>query len=250
MDNSRKKFTTAWRTRADNYDKLFWTRDKGYLNEIIRQADLRPEHLVVDVGTGTGVMADAIKNQVYHVVCIDSSGAMLNKGQWDRVSVINWNIGDALFANGIFDRIIARMVFHHILDNLERAVLRCYDLLKTGGKIIVAEGVPPNDDEKVVDWYTKMFKLKEKRRVFTMAMLADFLRRSGFVNVKTRIYRMRNFSVANWLVNSGLGLKRRREIMKIHADAPLEVKRAYNMRIKPDDCIVNVKNVILIGEKL
>lgn len=69
------------------------------------------------------------------------------------------------------------MVFHHIMDNLDRAVLRCYDLLKENGKICVAEGVPPVDDPDVVDWYTEMFKLKEERRTFTPEQLVDYLRK-------------------------------------------------------------------------
>ena len=158
---------TFWQIRAANYDKLFWARDDDYITKIVQVSDLDKHHLVLDVGTGTGAIASAINGLAGHVVAIDISASMLQKGDWTGMSVIKWDIGESLFAQAIFHRVFARMVFHHILDNLDRAILRCYDLLKDGGKIIVAEGVPPVDEPEVVQWYTEMFRLKEERRTFT-----------------------------------------------------------------------------------
>lgn len=238
-----------WKIRADHYDNLFWTKDEGYLEAIIRLADLKKHHIVLDVGTGTGTVAKEIKEKVNHVVAVDVSKNMLKKGSWEGISIIKWDIGESLFKDHIFHRVIARMVFHHILNNIDRAVLRCFDLLKDDGKILIAEGVPPSDDPNIVSWYTEMFKLKEKRRTFTPSYLVDLLSNNGFKNVELHEYYMEDFSIANWLENSGLDREIQEKIVKIHVESPDYVKEAYNMRITPDDCIIRAKNVIVTGEK-
>jgi hypothetical protein len=141
------------------------------------------------------------------------------------------------------------MVFHHILDNLDRAILRCYDLLKDGGYIIVAEGVPPVNDPDVIMWYSEMFKLKEERRTFTPELLTRFLVKNGFAEVKAQLYYMEDFSIANWVSNSGLSPDRQKKILDMHRHAPQHIKKAYNMRVVKEDCIVNTKNVIVVGKK-
>ena len=207
------------------------------------------DKLLLDVGTGTGAIANSVQKLVKKVVAIDISDSMLKNGRWDGVSVVNWDIGENFFADNLFHRVMARMVFHHILDNLDRAILRCYDLLKDGGKITIAEGVPPVDDQKVVDWYTEMFKYKEKRRTFLPKDLIYYLRKNGFQNIKHSIHIMENFNINNWLENSGLDSKNQEIILNMHLEADNDIKKAYNMRINNNECFVRTRNVIITGEK-
>ena len=245
-DGKAEKF---WHERAVHYDKLFWTKDEGYLDAVIDMGDFKSDDLVLDVGVGTGAIAKKIKTYVKHVIGVDISESMLKKVEWEGISIIKWNISDALFTNNIFDKVVARMVFHHIVDNLDIAIMRCYDLLKSGGKIIVAEGVPPSDDSYVIDWYTNMFKLKEERRTFTPGELVNRLKKIGFKNIKTRKYIMKNFSIKNWLINSRLEQKRQDMIMKVHLSADKRIQNAYNMRYINGDCFLDTRNIILVGEK-
>ena len=215
-ENETQRF---WEIRAAHYDKLFWVKDENYLDEIIRVGKFKKTQIVLDVGTGTGIVARKLINHVKHVLAIDISHSMLDKGKWEGMSIIKWDIGNTLFRESLFDKITARMVFHHILSNLDRVLLRCYDVLKEGGEIIVAEGVPPTDDEEVISWYTNMFKLKEDRRTFSIEMLQYFLEKNGFVNIKTHIYIIERFSINNWLRNSGLTKARQEKIYKMHINA-------------------------------
>jgi ubiquinone/menaquinone biosynthesis C-methylase UbiE len=238
-----------WDIRAANYDRLFWTKDVSYVDAIVKMGALRSEHTVLDVGTGTGTVAREIRKVVDHVVAVDISESMLSRGDWTGISAIKWDIGNSFFAKSVFDRVFARMVFHHIVDNLDRAVLRCYDLLKPGGRIIVAEGVPPNESPTVVNWFTEMFRHKEDRLTFTEGSLRRYLTRNGFRNVGTRMHTMCDFSVRNWLVNSGLPEPKQEVILALHRDAPAEVKASYDMRFVDDDCLLTTRNAIVVGTK-
>lgn len=247
--NNRLSIENFWQERSENYDKLFWTKDEGYLNKIIEMSGFKKDDLVLDVGVGTGTVAKKIKPFVENIIGIDISDSMLRQGEWNGISVIKWDIRDALFTNNMFDKVIARMVFHHVIDNLDIAIMRCYDLLKKSGKLIVAEGIPPNDDIEVIEWYKNMFKLKEERLTFSCEELLNRLDKIGFKNMKKCEYVMKNFSIKNWLVNSGLEKEIRDKIMKIHFSSNEKVQKAYNMKYINNDCIVDTRNIILVGEK-
>ncbi len=238
-----------WGERASHYDKLFWTKDEGYLDTILEMSNFQKSDLVLDVGVGSGAIAKRIKPHVKHVIGIDISDSMLKETNWDGISLVKWDISDALFTNNLFDKVVARMVFHHITNDLDLAIRRCHDLLKKGGKIVVAEGIPPSDNAHVVNWYTDMFKLKEERITFTRRDLVNRLKKSDFRNIQVREYIMRSFSIRNWLINSGLEQGRQDMIMDLHLSADEKIKSAYNMRCVDDDCLVDTKNVILVGEK-
>lgn len=246
MNNDTERF---WHIRASNYDKLYWAKDGDYLDAIVETAHFTRNDLVLDVGTGTGVVAERIKPLVRHIVALDISGSMLEKRRWEGVSVVKWDIRATLFADDLFDKIVARMVFHHILNDLNEAMRQCRRALKAGGKLIIAEGVPPSNSRKVVDWYSSMFALKEERRTFTEKQLVGYLGANGFRNIQTTVYMMDNFSIKNWLRNSGLSKENQCKIMQIHTSADKTIKDAYQMKIKGDDCLVRTKNLIITAEK-
>jgi ubiquinone/menaquinone biosynthesis C-methylase UbiE len=239
-----------WEIRAAKYDKLFWANDNSYLKAIVQLADLKKSNMVLDVGSGPGIVARAMKPFVKHVVAIDMSDAMLSRGQWEGVSVLRGDITEAWFADSVFDRIVARMVFHHIFEKLDRAVIRCYDMLKPEGRLVVAEGVPPSDDDDVVAWFSEMFAHKEVRRTFRSKDVAELLRRNGFKRVTQHTHVTEGFSVRNWLENSGLEKSAQDKILRMHRQAPLKIKRLYDMAERANDCIVTTKNIITLAEKV
>ena len=238
-----------WNVRARNYDKLFWTKDAGYLDKILAVSGFSKKDLVLDIGTGTGAMARCIRPHVRHVVGMDFSDSMLKQGKWEGISMVKWDITDSLFHNRLFDKIVGRMVFHHILDNLDRAFLRCYDLLKSKGKLIIAEGIPPSEDQDVIDWYTEMFKHKEVRRTFTRSLLVHYFVKNGFQDVKVYKHKMKRFNINNWLVNSGLHKAKQTLILNMHLNASRKVKAAYNMKVENGVCLVDTDNLIIVGKK-
>ena len=238
-----------WDSRAEHYDKLFWTKDKDYIELIYKICEFEKSDIVLDIGVGTGAVANEISKKVAHVVGLDISGMMLSKGNWNGISLIKWDIRNSLFAHNVFDKIIARMVFHHIIDNIEVAAMRCYDNLKAGGKIVIAEGIPPTDDQDIFIWYADMFRLKEERRTFNKSMLVELLRHTGFKNIIITEYIMQDFDINNWLENSGLDEVIQDRIKSIHILASNKVKKAYNMKIDNGKIYVDTRKIIVTGVK-
>lgn len=237
-----------WKTRSRKFNDLKWANEHSYIEMLICSGDFEKNDIVLDVGTGTGIMAHAISPLVKKVIGIDISQDMLKHGNWNNnAHFIKRDIRDPYFYDNIFDKIVARMVFHHIIEETQEAMDECYRILKNRGKMILAEGIPPIPE--VRQEYIDIFKLKEKRLTFMEEELINMMRRSGFKDINVSQYIMKNFSVNDWLENSGLIKRKRDKIFKMHTMGSDIFKKAYNMKITKNDCFIDVKNLILVGEK-
>jgi len=242
----REKF---WKIRSERYNNLKWVNDSSYLKAFISSAGFNNKDLVLDVGTGTGVVAHALAPIVKEVIGLDISQDMLEHSNWkDNKYFIKRDIRDPIFYDNVFDKVTARMMFHHILEDTQKAMNECHRVLKKGGKMILSEGVPPTPAVK--EDYTKMFKLKEERLTFLEEDLVGMMEKAGFKNIRVITHIMKHFSVKNWLENSGnLPKEKQNKIFEMHVTGSNIFKKAYNMKIVNGDCLIDVKNLILVGEK-
>jgi len=102
---------------------------------------------------------------------------------------------------------------------------------------------------EVKEDYIKIFKLKEKRLTFTEESLLSLMKNSGFKNIKVSVYIMKNFSVNDWLKNSGLPIDKQDRIYEMHVNGSEIFKKAYNMKNVNGDCLIDIKNLIFVGKK-
>jgi ubiquinone/menaquinone biosynthesis C-methylase UbiE len=250
QNNSLGDIKQLWGHRARYYNCLSWAKDKGYLECFVHAGNFKSDDTVLDVGTGTGIVAHALKNLVKNIIGIDISGAMLKLASNRNRKNIVFKYGDITkpdFPDGYFDKVTARMVFHHLGPQTHSAARQCYRLLKHGGSMILSEGVPPHYSLK--DWYTRMFALKEKRLTFFKKDLVDILKKSGFHAVKTIEHTSPQMSIKNWLKNSAIPRKNQEKIFKMHLGLDARGKKMYNMTAAGDDVLVDFKYVIVVGEK-
>lgn len=237
-----------WEMRAEKYNNLKWVNEPTYIETFVASADFNKKDLVLDVGTGTGVIAHAIASHVKEVIGLDISQDMLEHSNWkDNKYFIKRDIRERIFHENVFDKVTARMVFHHITKDTQKAMDECYRILRKGGKMILSEGVPPTPEIK--DDYEKIFKLKEDRITFLEEDLISIMKKAGFKNIKVTTHIMKNFSVKNWLENSGLPKASQNKIFEMHVTGKEQFRTAYNMKIINGDCLIDVKNLIIVGEK-
>lgn len=242
---NREKF---WEVRAEQYNELQWANEKTYLQALIKAGDFKPSQLVLDVGTGTGIVLHEIAPLVDEIIGLDISQAMLEHSNWQgNKFFVRRDIVDPFFHEGVFDRVTARMVFHHIIGKTQEAANECYRVLKPGGKFLLSEGVPPTPEVK--EDYEKIFALKEERLTFMAEDLINLMENAGFKNIQHYTYIMKEMSVNNWLGKSGLVQEIQDQILDMHINAPAYFKEAYNMKISNGTCLIDIKYSILVGEK-
>jgi len=241
-----------WASRANKYSKLEWASRQDYLHRVVLAGDLQPTDIVLDAGTGTGLVAKAVTPHVARVVGVDISPEMMRDLKAISSGTSKFEFGDirALgFASGYFTKAFSRMVFHGLIDSVDDAAREIYRVLAPGGKFILSEGIPP--DRIAEGWYTEMFRLKEERLTFFPEVLEDILVRAGFSDLQTEIHVSRQVSIRNWLENSGLLVARQKEIMQVHLDMPQDIRNVYHATFsKHQDVLLDMKFAIVIGSKM
>jgi len=239
-----------WSKRAEEYTSLKWITDKGLIDSILKACEPDPKDLVLDLGTGSGVIARAIQPMVDEVIGMDISHSMMNKGTWENISKMKGNILKNVFQKNTFDTVVARMVFHHV-SPIKIGLQNCYRILKDGGKLVIAESIPPSDSQVVINWWKEVRSLKEERTTFTPQMLKSYLIEAGFQDVQYEIYiqPLETSSTKNWLMSSGLPKDIQDQIYQLHKSAPEEVKKAHSMIEIDNDIKCIHRHVIIRGWK-
>lgn len=239
-----------WNIRASKYDNLDWTNREQYMEVFLKMCSLKSNFRACDIGTGTGIIAQVLAQYCQKVDAIDISSAMLKIAESKRKSKnINYKLMSAEnieFDSEIFDCVTARMCYHHIIHQ-DKAIKECVRILKSGGKFVISEGVPPPGTRK---FYTEMFKLKEKRRTYTIDDLVELLvAHGGLKNIAIEFHKMPNVSINNWLANSGKSKAICKKIYDMHLDCEDYIKRAYNMKILDGDIFMDWLIAIVSGRK-
>jgi ubiquinone/menaquinone biosynthesis C-methylase UbiE len=238
-----------WTKRYSVYNNLRWTGNNQLLERIRDTCNLQKDHIVCDVGTGTGIVANYISNYCSRVDGIDISSDMLKiakeKNDRKNVKFHLMNAEDINFPNCIYDRVIARMSFHHIM-NTKKAVCECHRILKDNGKIIICEVIPPKDS---VSFYEKFFRIKEKRHIFIREDLLELLNDGEFKKIEYKNFIMENVSIKNWLKNSGLSEQKQKTIFDMWFNTDDIVKKEHNLSINNGDIFVDWNFMIFSGIK-
>ncbi|MDR7855970.1 class I SAM-dependent methyltransferase [Tissierella sp.] len=130
-----KKFDRVYK-HYDNFIKLF---NLNKMDEIKDVLELQGEEIVLDIGGGTGKLAEYICKDCKIVYVLDESKGMLTKVEANtRVAPV---LGDALntnFENNSMDIVILSDILHHI-ENQQRLIEEIHRVLKKNGKLIILD---------------------------------------------------------------------------------------------------------------
>jgi ubiquinone/menaquinone biosynthesis C-methylase UbiE len=163
MSNTNDDYIPAlsYRFLTPFYDFIqkYIVRDVLYKNILIKQADIRASHSVLDLGCGTGTLAIMVK-QAYpatDVVGLDADPDMLKVASYKSRQLnapVKFDMG---FTNRLpypdasFDRVLSSIMIHHLKTPDKKETAReVFRVLKPGGQLHIL------DFGKPVTWYGKI----------------------------------------------------------------------------------------------
>lgn len=141
MKTQKPKF---WDFLSKRYDRLIEKHAKQTYDDVIKliKDELKQDNNILEIGTGTGLIALAIASHVESVVAIDTSKGMLElakqKQAKEKISNINFEMGDAnnLAFNDNSKDVVICMNIMHLLPKPETAISEIKRVIKPNGKII------------------------------------------------------------------------------------------------------------------
>ena len=160
-------------------------RARRRANLITARAELQPEHLVLEIGCGTGLFTEYFAQSGARLVAVDISDELIVRARRrnlppDRVRFVVGAFEDCDLA-GPFDAVIGSSILHHL--ELRMALRKVHDLLKPGGAVSFAEPNMLNPQiliQKNVAWLKKRWGDSPDETAFFSWEMASLLEEVGF----------------------------------------------------------------------
>ncbi|RME87179.1 MAG: methyltransferase domain-containing protein [Anaerolineae bacterium] len=122
---------------APVYDRLI--RRFSSLETMLELADLPVAGRLLDVGGGTGRVAEALRPYVEQVVVADASSGMLRQAvSKDGLQAVCAGAEALPFPDESFDRVVIVDALHHVADQAATAG-EMWRVLRSGGRIVIQE---------------------------------------------------------------------------------------------------------------
>jgi demethylmenaquinone methyltransferase/2-methoxy-6-polyprenyl-1,4-benzoquinol methylase len=150
---------------APHYDRINKTMSLGsgesYRRTALLEAGLRPGMRVLDIATGTGLVARAAAQVVGSqgkVVGLDPSGGMLRECRKALAIPVMQGRGEALpFASGRFGFVSLGYGLRHVAD-ISLLFCECFRVLEPGGRLLILEFSRPSS--RVGGWLGRAYLQK------------------------------------------------------------------------------------------
>ena len=94
-----------WAKRADQYDKTNWVKNGAFINMFLGMLPSKSFNSILEVGIGTGAVAEKVAENIGPLIGIDISKEMISKINHPNITAM---VGDAHkleFDNNTFDLI-------------------------------------------------------------------------------------------------------------------------------------------------
>lgn len=130
-----KKFDRVFK-HYDNFIKLFNLNKTEEIKDVLK---LSKDDVVLDIGGGTGKLAECISKSCKLVYVLDESKGMLSRVKTnENIIAVLKNAMNTDFENSSIDAVVISDVLHHIKDQ-KRLIEEIYRILKKDGRLVIMD---------------------------------------------------------------------------------------------------------------
>ncbi len=231
-----------WSQRSKGYDNTNWVRNKELITTYLDLLPKKNFHKILEIGIGTGAVAEIVANNLGPLIGIDISDQMISKISNPNITAIVGDAHNLEFKDKKFDLIYMRNVIHYIKDpkQVMSEVFRC---LKPSGHFLFSQVIPPDDSvSKEYDWL-----IGREIHYPTKIEIIDFIK--DFKIDKKINYILKSQSINNWINNTCNSNSEKTKIINRHYETSDKYKKMVNYFVDRDDIYVDVKHLMILAKK-
>ena len=115
----KRKTLKKYDTTAASYDAQYMMEQRNKFDVTLNHIELNSKSVVLDVGCGTGLLAERIANYARFIVCVDFSSSMLDKAKnrlkpFKNIAIICADADTLPFHSNIFTNVFAITVLQNM----------------------------------------------------------------------------------------------------------------------------------------
>ncbi|HZV82486.1 MAG TPA: class I SAM-dependent methyltransferase [Geobacteraceae bacterium] len=236
-----------FKNRAAKYNQSSnWVEDQVLIRRIFELSGAGPDSLVLDIATGTGLIAREFFGKVKKVTGLDISPEMAKHAEGCMDEIVFAPVEALPFPGNSFDAIVCRQGLQ--FAQLDKAIPEIYRVLKPGGAVVLCHLTAYNNSDRELTFAIQKLRNPARRNYFMPTDISAALKNHGFRDVADIEY-VSEESVNKWIDNGAIPKENMDAIRDLYHSADGEFKRIHNIRFMSDDILDNMLLVIATGEK-
>ncbi|EGE40392.1 methyltransferase domain-containing protein [Streptomyces sp. SID4928] len=201
--NETENVRTHFADRAGTYDRSSaWCTDDALGGLMLSAAASRPDHAVLDVACGTGLVSRLFAGRVRRLTGVDITPEMAERARDVLDELVIAPAEELPFADGAFDLVVCRQGIQFM--TLPDAVREMVRVTRPGGRVVLTHLCAYGDDDR--DEYAEILRLRNpaRRHFFRAGDVEALLAGAGCAPVRSQ----RHVSVEDvdvWSDNGAIG---------------------------------------------
>ena len=232
-----------WAKRAGQYNKINWVKNEDFIDSFLNMLPRNNFETILEVGIGTGAVANKVSEIIGHLTGIDISKEMIAKINHPGITPIVANAHNLPFEDSSFELIYMRNVIHYI-DDPAMAFSEIYRCLKPNGCFLFSQVVPPDDSiSEEYDWL-----IGRDIHYPTQGEIIQLFSRYSSTNQGSFI--LKNQSIMNWLNNTCNDKTQKQNTIDRHRLTSDTYQGLANFKETEHDIFVDIKHLMVLGQKI
>lgn len=233
--------------RAEKYNHSSnWVEDNNLIKKIFEMSETGKNSLVLDIATGTGLIAKEFYGRVKKITGLDISLEMFKYAESCMDEFVHGRIEEMPFADNSFDACVCRQGLQ--FAELGKAIPEIYRVLKPGGITVLCHLTAFGENDKELTFQIQKLRNPARRNYLMPGDILNALQKQGFRDASNTGY-ITSESVNKWIDNGAIPAESMEIIRNLYMTSNDEFRSIHNIRFAGNDIIDDMLLVIAKARK-
>lgn len=234
--------------RAQKYNRSSkWVDDAVLIRKICDLAEAEPNAYVLDIGLGTGKIAEVFYKKVKYVVGIDICIDMVMQAKKYANKIVITSAEEMPFKDNAFDVCVSRQGLQFM--EVDKVLKQIHRVLKPNGTVVLCHLTAYGEKDRDTTFLIQRLRNPARKNFFLPTDFWSILKKNNFVNTESFEYITRE-SVNQWIDNGAIDEEQMEKIRDVYRKASDDFKRIHNIRFKDEEIFDSMKLLIVRGTKM